>query len=51
MSANPFQVDEMTAADLQAVVALEQGSFKDPWPLESFIKELNIFPIPTITVL
>jgi [ribosomal protein S18]-alanine N-acetyltransferase len=41
MSAKPFQVDEMTPADVEAVAALEQASFNDPWPIESFIKELN----------
>jgi len=41
MSVEPFQVDKMTVSDVEAVAALEQASFDDPWPIESFIKELS----------
>lgn len=34
-------VEPMTEADLEAVAAIEQASFQDPWPLQSFCNELQ----------
>lgn len=34
-------IEQMSAADLEAVAAIEKDSFTDPWPLESFRTELN----------
>lgn len=34
-------IEPMTEADLEAVAAIEQASFQDPWPLQSFCNELQ----------
>ncbi len=41
MSANQIKIDKMTLDDVEAVAALEQASFNDPWPAESFTRELS----------
>ena len=34
-------IEPMTETDLEAVAAIEQASFQDPWPLKSFCNELQ----------
>lgn len=39
--ANPYRIRAAEPADLAAVHAIEREVFSDPWPLESFLAELD----------
>ncbi len=36
-----YDIEKMTEADIEAVAAIEQASFKDPWSIKSFQTELR----------
>lgn len=36
-----YTIEEMTIDDIQAVAAIEQASFSDPWPARYFLTELS----------
>lgn len=36
-----YTIEEMTLEDIEAVAAIEQASFSDPWPARYFLTELS----------
>ena len=36
-----YKIEDMTIEDIEAVAAIEQASFSDPWPARYFLTELS----------